>query len=60
LLLPTRAGITPLMSGSDITSLQKEGRKFKPSAAFSKQAHIRSLAHYRKLYRESLEKPQTF
>jgi acetyl-CoA synthetase len=48
------------MSGSDITSLQKEGRKFKPSAAFSKQAHIQSLAQYRKLYRESLHSPQKF
>ncbi len=48
------------MSHADITSLQKEGRKFKPPAAFSRQAHVRSLAQYRKLYRESLDRPQKF
>jgi acetyl-CoA synthetase len=44
----------------DITSLQKEGRTFKPSAAFAKQAHVKSLAQYRKLYHESLHSPKTF
>src|SRR5437899_2397713 len=48
------------MSSSDITSLQREGRTFKPTPAFSKQAHIKSLAQYRKLYRESLRSPQKF
>lgn len=48
------------MSSTDITSLQKEGRRFKPSAAFSKQAHIKSLAQYRKLYNESLRQPKKF
>ena len=37
------------MAHADITSLEKETRKFKPSAAFSQQAHIRSLAQYRRL-----------
>ncbi len=44
----------------DITSLQKEGRTFKPSAAFAKLAHVKSLAQYRKLYHESLHSPKTF
>ncbi|MGD1020260.1 MAG: acetate--CoA ligase [Verrucomicrobiia bacterium] len=48
------------MAQTDITSLQKEGRKFKPSAAFAKQAHIKSLAQYRKLYTESIESPNKF
>ena len=48
------------MSHSDITSLQKEGRTFKPSAEFSKQAHIKSLAQYRKLYAESIRQPLKF
>jgi acetyl-CoA synthetase len=48
------------MSSSDITSLQKAGRTFKPAAAFSKQAHIKSLAQYRKLYAESIKSPQKF
>ena len=40
------------MAQTDITSLQKEGRKFKPSSVFVKQAHVKSLAAYRKLYTE--------
>jgi acetyl-CoA synthetase len=48
------------MSSTDITSLQKQGRKFKPAPAFSKQAHVKSLAEYRKLYRESIRSPQKF
>src|SRR5271156_3659746 len=48
------------MAQTDITSLQKAGRKFKPSAAFVKQAHIKSLAEYRKLYAESIKSPKTF
>ncbi len=48
------------MAQIDITSLQKAGRKFKPSAAFVKQAHIKSLAEYRKLYAESIKSPQKF
>ena len=48
------------MAQTDITSLQKEGRKFKPSAAFAKQAHVKSLAQYRKLYTESIKSPQKF
>src|ERR1017187_3182682 len=48
------------MAQIDITSLQKAGRKFKPSAAFAKKAHIKSLAEYRKLYTESIKSPKTF
>jgi acetyl-CoA synthetase len=48
------------MAQTDIMSLQKAGRKFKPSAAFSKQAHIKTLAQYRKLYAESIKSPQKF
>ena len=45
---------------TDITSLQKAGRKIKPAAAFSKQAHVSSFAQYQKLYKESLQSPRTF
>jgi len=48
------------MSQTDIMSLQKEGKKFKPSAAFVKQAHIKSAATYKKLHTESLKQPQKF
>ncbi len=48
------------MQQLDITSLQKEGRKFKPSAAFSKNALVKSMAQYKKLHTESLRQPQKF
>src|SRR5580698_6575532 len=48
------------MAQTDITSLQKAGRTFKPSAAFAKQAHVKSLAQYRKLYAESIKSPAKF
>ena len=48
------------MSATDIVSLQKEGRKFKPSAAFAKQARVQSLGQYRKLYVESIQSPRKF
>lgn len=44
----------------DITSISTEKRVFKPSKEFSKRARVRSLAEYKKLYRESVEKPDRF
>jgi len=37
-----------------------EERVFKPSKEFSKRAHIKSLAHYKKLYNESINSPEKF
>ena len=48
------------MAQTDITSLQKAGRTFKPTAAFAKQAHVKSLAQYRQLYAESIKSPAKF
>lgn len=45
---------------SNITSVLKENRIFKPSSAFSKTAHIRSFAQYKKIYRASVRNPQKF
>src|SRR5258705_8210608 len=45
---------------ANITSVLKEARVFKPSKEFAKQAHIKSLAEYRKLYRESIRSPEKF
>jgi acetyl-CoA synthetase len=45
---------------ANITSVLQEARVFKPSKEFSKQAHIKSLAEYRKLYRESIRSPEKF
>src|SRR5690242_18691752 len=43
-----------------ITSLSHEKRVFKPSKEFSRAAHVKSLAEYRKLYNESIRSPEKF
>lgn len=45
---------------TNITSMLHEERVFKPSPEFSAQAHIKSLADYRKLYKESISNPEGF
>ena len=40
--------------------MQQEGRVFPPDKNFSVGAHIKSMAHYRKLYRESIENPEKY
>ncbi|MGJ8724167.1 MAG: acetate--CoA ligase [Roseibacillus sp.] len=37
-----------------------EKRIFKPSKEFSKQARVSSMAEYKRLYQESIDKPNTF
>ncbi len=41
-------------------SMLSEERVFKPAKEFSQRAHIKSLAHYRKLYNESIKSPEKF
>ncbi|MCS1412214.1 MAG: Acetyl-coenzyme A synthetase [Verrucomicrobia subdivision 3 bacterium] len=48
------------MSTKNIESVLREDRKFTPDKAFSQQAHIKSLAQYRKLYNESVKNPEKF
>ncbi len=43
-----------------ITSVAKEGEKVYPSPEFRKQAAIKSMAEYRRLYSESVENPEKF
>jgi len=43
-----------------IESHLSENRVFKPSREFSKKARISSMAQYRRMYRESIEKPASF
>src|SRR5215831_18548268 len=43
-----------------ITSVLHEDRVFKPSKEFSRNAHVKSLAQYRKLYNESVRSPEKF
>ena len=44
----------------NFTSLQTENRVFKPAKDFSARAHIKSFAHYKKLYNESVKSPEKF
>src|SRR5437660_1023029 len=48
------------MKSSGITSVLQETRVFPPPKQFSNQARIKSLAHYRKLYGESIRSPEKF
>lgn len=45
---------------TSITSVLHEDRVFPPRKDFSKAAHIKSLAQYRKLYNESIRSPEKF
>lgn len=45
---------------TDIYSINKENRKFKPSEDFSKNAYYKSEEEYNKLYEESINSPETF
>src|SRR5262249_48403432 len=45
---------------TNITSVLHEERVFRPSKDFSRNAHIKSLAEYRKLYQESIRSPEKF
>ena len=52
---------TKKAAGSDnIESMLREDRVFKPSKEFSKQAHIGSMAQYKKLYKRSIDDPEGF
>jgi acetyl-CoA synthetase len=48
------------MSHDSISSLLKENRRFEPPAAFAASARIGSRADYDRLYRESVDDPDTF
>jgi acetyl-CoA synthetase len=43
-----------------ITSILKECRIFNPSSEFSKNAHIKSIANYKKIYEKSINDPEAF
>jgi acetyl-CoA synthetase len=51
--------VTPL-SESNIDSILKETRVFKPSQQFSQQAHIKSLEDYERIAREAGADPEKF
>ena len=43
-----------------ITSVAKDGEKVSPSSEFRKQAAVKSLAEYKRLYSESVNNPEKF
>jgi len=45
---------------SSITSMMKEGRVFSPPEEISKQAYIKSLDEYKKIYERSITDPEGF
>jgi len=46
--------------GHSIQSVLHEDRVFAPASEFSAQAHIKSLEHYQRLYKEAEENPEKF
>jgi len=44
----------------NIDSAQQENRLFPPDPAFSAAAHVKSVAEYQRLYKQSIEKPDEF
>src|SRR5262245_662587 len=48
------------MAEATIHSVLKEARVFAPPDGFAAGAHVRSLADYERLYRQSMEEPETF
>jgi acetyl-CoA synthetase len=47
-------------TASTIQSVLQEARVFPPPKDFARRAHIKSLAHYRRLYNESVRAPEKF
>ncbi len=45
---------------TSIHSVLQEQRKFEPPPEFSERAHIKSLAEYERIYKESVEEPEKF
>ncbi|MEK7866325.1 MAG: acetate--CoA ligase, partial [Planctomycetota bacterium] len=48
------------MAGQDITSVLNEKRVFEPPAEFVRQAHVRGVEDYERLYKEAEADPDTF
>jgi len=48
------------IANRDIDSTLRENRVFPPQPEFSTKAHIKSLAEYETLYKQSIEDPETF
>ena len=56
----TKTGRGKGNSDANIQSMLKEERVFKPSKDFSKEAHIGSMAAYKRMYDRSVRQPEAF
>jgi acetyl-CoA synthetase len=52
--------LSPSVANRDIDSTLRENRVFPPPPEFSASAHIKSLAEYEALYKQSIEDPEKF
>ena len=50
----------PALANQDIDSTLRENRVFPPPPEFAAQAHIKSLAEYEALYKQSIDDPEAF
>jgi hypothetical protein len=50
--------MTKSTAGTSITRVLQEKRSFPPAREFSRQAHIKSVAEYDKLWTEAKDKPE--
>lgn len=48
------------MMQREISSMMREGRIFHPPRELSRNAHIKSMEEYERLYRRSVEDPDAF
>src|SRR5262249_53214180 len=56
---PTLFSHSP-MTASQFDTVNTESRVFPPSAAFARQAHIKSLEQYKEMYARSIADPEKF
>ncbi len=52
--------LDPAAAASGITSVLHEARRFAPSKEFAQRARLKGLAPYRRLYEESIKRPDQF
>src|ERR1700742_589593 len=48
------------VASTNIDSILQEQRKFEAPEAFAKQAHVKSLAEYERIYKQSIDDPEGF
>src|SRR6516225_8906555 len=52
--------VTTVQPHSNIQSVLQEKRLFPPPPEFSQRSHVKSLEEYERMYRKSVDDPETF